>query len=88
MTTQEPDKFREIKMKTVHLTSKEKNKYAEFISVLIPYPTNQIPLIHVTGIDSKDVYGVSVRLNGVESTFLISKDGQISFDNRVIDVQG
>lgn len=84
MTTQEPDKFREIKMKTVHLTSLEKSKDIEFINILMPYKTNLKEKVEAYNIDTKEYNGVKITKDDITTHFLILKKRKIEVDGKVI----
>lgn len=87
MTTQEPDKFRETKMKTISLSTKEKSKTIEFVHVLVPFPTNQRPEIRFTAIISKDYLGVHIQSENHENIFLISNRNIENYNNQMIHAQ-
>ena len=84
MTTQEPDKYRETKMKTIHLTSNEKVKSMAFIHVLIPYPSNQPPEVNARAETREDGHGVWIEKDGVKNHFFVSDKGKVSFNNRFL----
>jgi hypothetical protein len=87
MTTQEPDKYSETRMKTVHLTSDSKSKSMEFTNILVPYPTNTRPEVEVSILDENGLHGISVKKDGMESIFLTTKDFQIRYRNWDIDAK-
>lgn len=87
MTTQEPDKFRETKMKTINLSTKEKSKTVEFVHVLVPFPANQRPEIKFTAINSKDYLGVHIKSENHENIFLISNRNIENYNNQMIHAQ-
>ncbi len=87
MTTQEPDKFRETKMKTIHLTSTLKSNSIEFISVLVPFPSCLKPELELTIINDNGLQGIYTKKDGIETIFLITKDQIITYRDQTFNAR-
>ncbi len=87
MTTQEPDKFRETKMKTISLSTKEKSKTVEFVNVLVPFPVNCRPKIEFIAINTKQFLGVHIKSERHENLFLISNGKIEKYYDQAIQAQ-
>lgn len=80
MTTQEPDKYRETKMKTLHISNRHKEANLHFLHVLVPGPIDGKQLM-VNRIDQDTFFGVEI-INGCEKeVFLQSKGETIIYDD-------
>ncbi len=84
MTTQEPDHYRETKMKTVHLTSVYKHKAMKFINVLVPYPFHLKPELEIQALQEKEYQGLRVVKDGSEYLFLVSNSVGIPYGEQSI----
>jgi len=87
MTTQEPDKYSETRMKTVHVTSDIKSKSMEFISILVPYPTKARSDVKVSVFEENDLHGICVKKDGMENVFLTTKDIRIKYQQWDVDAK-
>jgi hypothetical protein len=86
MTTQEPDKCREAKMKTLHIENKEKVKDMYFLNVLAPESINEDTLV-VNKIVLDEALGVEVVDGDSSDIFLWSKGKGITFNNQYYSSQ-
>ncbi len=76
MTTQEPDKYRETKMKAMHTTTTETSTNGRFLHVISPYmEESQLPT-KVVKIHESDYYGVSVTSGDVTEVFITSMNNE------------
>lgn len=82
MTTQEPDKYRETKMKTLHLSNRTKEKNVHFLNVLIPGAIGEDQLV-VKGIENDTAFGVEIVDGDFVEIFLYSKGDKIYFRNEI-----
>lgn len=74
MTTQEPDKFTENKMKALHISNKNKMKSLNFLNVLIPDKIGGKSYL-VRRIDNETAFGVEI-IDGDFSEFLLYSKGE------------
>lgn len=72
MTTQEPDKFRETKMKTMVIENTEKSKRMNFFNILKPQRTFGEEEFKVTKLNSEEAFGSVVETKGYKETFIYS----------------
>ncbi len=84
MTTQEPDKFRETNMKTLHITNTEKVRNQSFITVLKPYRLGEESDILVDRLLFDGGCGVSVKGNGWQEVLLFGYNGSVQYEGETI----
>jgi len=75
MTTQEPDKFRDITMQTLKISNKNTSKNQWFLNVL---EVNK-EFDEITKIDNETSIGVTVTIDGKKETYLRAKDNVINY---------
>lgn len=81
MTTQEPDKFTENKMKTLHIFNINKTKNSNFLNVLIPDEIGG-KSYGINKINNETSFGVEISDEDLTEIFLYSKEKNIVFMNR------
>jgi hypothetical protein len=81
MTTQEPDKFRETNMKTIHTCNKEAAKEFKFLHVLIPGKMGDNKY-QVKQIDLETAFGVEVVDGNESEVFLFAKENKVAYNNQ------
>ena len=84
MTTQEPDKFRETKMKTLHITNTDKVKKQTFITVLKPFALAEGNDMTVEKLTFKDGYGVIIKEGQWQEVLLIGHKGSVLYEGETI----
>lgn len=78
MTTQEPDKFTENKMKSLHISNSKPSKDMSFITVLVPTHEHvEVREIHLVG-----GYGVEISYNDITETIIYSPKGNFEWKNK------
>jgi hypothetical protein len=87
MTTQEPDKYRETVMKTINLSTTDKSKSAEFIHVLVPFPTDKKPIDKIYAIKEQGLIGIRIETEKKETLFITSNDKVVSYNNQIVNAQ-
>ena len=75
MTTQEPDKFRDITMQTLKISNRNTSKNQWFLNVL---EVNK-EFDEITKIDNETSIGVTVTIDGKKETYLRAKDNVINY---------
>ncbi|WP_058485794.1 DUF4962 domain-containing protein [Defluviitalea phaphyphila] len=82
MTTQEPDKFTETRMKTLHISNKNKAKKMYFLNVLVPGAFGD-PYLNIKKIDNDTAFGAEITCDkGEVEVFLYSKDKGIKYNGK------
>lgn len=79
MTTQEPDKYTEIKMKGLYLSNTEKKKKVTFLNVLVPTKDEVI----VKHLDLDGGYGVSVTFDNETEIYIYSEGKSVKYNNEI-----
>ncbi|GAA0178885.1 hypothetical protein SH2C18_18590 [Clostridium sediminicola] len=79
MTTQEPDKFRETKMKTINIENKIKSKDTWFLNVLSTRSAFDEEENRIKEIDNNETQGVIIENKNEKEIFLFSKSRKINF---------
>lgn len=79
MTTQEPDKFRETRMKTINIENKIKSKDTCFLNLLSMRSAFDEEKIKVKPIKNYQTNGFIIEYNGDKEVFLFSKSKKIEF---------
>jgi hypothetical protein len=82
MTTQEPDKFTENRMKALHISNKNKMKSINFLNVLIPDEIGGKSYL-VNKIDNDTAFGVEILDEDLSEIFLYSKGKNIVYMDKV-----
>lgn len=82
MTTQEPDKFTENRMKALHISNKNKMKNINFLNVLIPDEIGGKSYL-VNKIDNDTAFGVEILGEDLSEIFLYSKGENIVYMDKV-----
>lgn len=82
MTTQEPDKFTENRMKALHISNKNKMKNINFLNVLIPDEIGGKSYL-VNKIDNDTAFGVEILGEDLSEIFLYSKGKNIVYMDKV-----
>ena len=85
MTTQEPDKFRETKMKTLHVTNDEPVKKQAFITVLKPYRSNEVNTLNVEKFFFEDGFGVVLKDGSYEEVLLYGYGETVQYKGKTIN---
>lgn len=80
MTTQEPDQFREAKMKTINIENTTKSKWMSFLTVISVRSAFDEENITVQAINDRHTQGVIVEKNDVKEIYLFSKTGKIEYE--------
>lgn len=81
MTTQEPDKFRETKMKAIHISNRDEMENVNFLNVLIPDEIGGKSYI-VNKIHNETAFGVEIINNDFSEIFLYSKGENVVFEDK------
>ena len=80
MTTQEPDKYRETKMKTLHQTNDLPTKDMDFMHVLLPYKLGSEVEVKVEKLDFANGYGTRIIGKDFEDIMLVGHGDTIEFE--------
>ncbi|GKX29412.1 hypothetical protein SH1V18_18920 [Vallitalea longa] len=87
MTTQQPDKFRECRMKTLHISNKSKQKDLCFLNVIMPSKADDNSLV-VEKINTEDCFGVEIIDKDSSEILLYSYDDKVKYKNNTYDSKG
>ncbi|WAA08944.1 DUF4962 domain-containing protein [Fervidibacillus albus] len=87
MTTQEPDKFRETKMRTIHIENKEKSNSMCFLNVISIRKAFDEENIQIQRIDRPHMKGVIVKKGEDEEVYLFSKSRRIEYQTVKADAE-
>ncbi|WP_461207105.1 DUF4962 domain-containing protein [Clostridium sp. DL1XJH146] len=83
MTTQEPDKYTENKMKGLYVSNRHKTEQQSFLTVLAPKNSDNDIVVEKVKID--DAYGVKIKSNEETEVFIYSEKGQFSYMDKLIN---
>lgn len=87
MTTQQPDKFRECRMKTLHISNKSKQKDLCFLNVIMPSKPDDNALV-VEKIHTEDCFGAEIIDKDSSEILLYSYDDKVKYKNNTYDSKG
>lgn len=80
MTTQEPDKFRETKMKTLHINTEEASETGRFLTVMRPFGLGQESGLEVAQLNITGGYGVRIISEEGAEVLLIGTSDEMTYD--------
>jgi hypothetical protein len=87
MTTQEPDKFRETRMKTITIENKIKSKDAYFLNILSTRSAFDDEQTIVKEINVQGAQAISIQDNTEKEIFIFSKSGKVEYENVKADAK-
>ncbi len=85
MTTQEPDNYRETKMKTVHQQNIELSNEMSFMHLILPYKLGEEVMIQVNKITLDNGYGVEIVGEDFKDVFLVTQDDCIDYEGKTYE---
>lgn len=85
MTTQEPDKFRETKMKTLHISNDDPVKKQAFITVLKPFSSNEENTMVIEKLLFKGGFGIVIKEGCYEEVLLYGYDNTVIYKGETIN---